>query len=340
MLTKKNIISSFLSLGLGFFLVWLILRFTDVDLKEIAASFYSLNPLYAGLAIVTLILHTFLTAHKWGLVTQKLAPDDQQDNSDNQQTLKFYLFYTTLGSLTMQFMPQYVGMVMVQNLALRVHKISSFSKGFLSVIYDQFFNFLIPFLLFPAAILYAFEYISLSVALWIWVATIIATHFLINKWHRRLISFLITVLTWVKQLKPGKSKNNKPPMQVSKDSILGKNFTLYLYWISVVRYVVWIVRGVLIAIAGGFKIKMWAVIFVTPIVQLAMLFSFTPANLGLMEFSWIGLLRLFDVADATSVQFSLMQRFLYIVAVVIILAVFAVVSVVERFALFVPKQNQ
>lgn len=332
MLTKKNIISSILSLALGFFLVWLILRFTEVDLEQIIASFYSLNPFYAGLAITALIVHTFLTAYKWGLVTQKLTPD-------NQQPLKFYLFYTTLGSLTMQFMPQYVGMVMVQNLALRVHKISSFSKGFLSVIYDQFFNLLIPLLLFPTSLLYVLGYISLSVALFIWIATIISVHFIINQWHRRLISFLIKALTWVKQFKSGKNKAAQPAIATGNDSILGKQFTLYLYWISVVRYLVWIIRGALIAIAGGFKIKLWAIAFISPIVQLAMLLSFTPANLGLMEFSWIGLLGLFNVPDASAVKFALMQRFLYIVAVVIILAVFAVVNFVERFALFAPKEN-
>ena len=332
MLTKKNVISSVLSLALGFFLVWLILRFTEVDLEQIVASFYSLNPLYAGLAISALIVHTFLTAYKWGLVTQKLTPD-------NQQPTKFYLFYTTLGSLTMQFMPQYVGMVMVQNLALRVHKISSFSRGLLSVVYDQFFNFLIPLLLFPASILYVFGYVSLSVALFIWIATIIGTHFIIDRWHRRLISWLIKTLTWLKQLKAGKNKAERTEIAVGNNSVLGKQFTLYLYWISVVRYLVWIIRGVLIAIAGGFKMKLWAVAFISPIVQLAMLLSFTPANLGLMEFSWIGLLGLFDVPDASAVKFALMQRFLYVVAVVIMLAVFAVVSFVERFALFTSKQN-
>ncbi|MEM7594675.1 MAG: lysylphosphatidylglycerol synthase transmembrane domain-containing protein [Cyanobacteria bacterium P01_A01_bin.83] len=332
MLTKKNVISSILSLGIGFFFVWLILHFTDVDLKEVVASFYSLNPFYAGLAIAALILHTALTAYKWSLVTQKLTPK-------NQQPLKFYLFYTTLGSLTMQFMPQYVGMVMVQNLALRVHKISSFSKGFLSVVYDQFFNLLIPVLLFPTSILYVLGYISLSVAVWVWIATIIAVHFIINQWHRRLISFLIKALTWLKQLKGGKSATRETAVGTGKDSILGKNFTLYLYWVSVVRYIVWIVRGVLIAIAGGFKIKLWAIAFISPIIQLAMLLSFTPANLGLMEFSWIGLLGLFDVPDVMAVKFALIQRFLYIIAVMIILAVFAVVSVWDRFALFTQKQN-
>lgn len=332
MLTKKNVISSVLSLALGFFLIWLILKFTEVNLEQVVASFYTLNPLYTGLAITALIIHTFLTAYKWGLVTQKLTPD-------SQQPLKFYLFYTTLGSLTMQFMPQYVGMVMVQNLALRVHKISSFSRGFLSIVYDQFFNLLIPLLLFPTSLLYVLQYISLSVAVFIWIATIISTHFIINRWHRRIISWLIKALTWVKQLKSGKNKAAPLNTATDNNSILSKKFTLYLYWISVVRYLVWIIRGVLIAIAGGFKIKLWAVAFISPIVQLAMLLSFTPANLGLMEFSWIGLLGLFDVPDASAVKFALMQRFLYVVAVVIILAVFAVVSFVEKFALFTSKQN-
>ena len=332
MLTKKNVISSVLSLALGFFLVWLVLRFANVNLEQVVASFYSLNPWYAGLAITALIVHTALTAYKWGIVNQKLTPD-------NQQTLKFYLFYTTLGSFTMQFMPQYVGMVMVQNLALRVHKVGSFSRGFLSIVYDQFFNLLIPSLLLPTSIIYVLGYVSLSVAIFIWIATIISIHFIINKWHRRLILSLIKTLTWLKQLKSKKSQVDRAAIDTGKDSVLSKQFTLYLYWISVVRYIVWILRGVLIAIAGGFKIKLWAIAFISPIVQLAMLFSFTPANLGLMEFSWIGLLGLFDVPDASAVKFALMQRFLYLVAVLVILAVFAVVSVIERFALFTSKQN-
>ncbi len=333
MLTKKNVISSILSLCLGFFLVWLILRFTEVDFEQIITTFYSLNPLYAGMAIATLVLHTWLTGYKWKLVTEKITPN-------NQQSQNFYFFYTTLGSLTMQFMPQYVGMVMVQNLALRVHKISSFSKGFLSVIYDQFFNFLIPFLLFPPAILYIFGYISLSVTVFASTTMIILTHFLIKKWHRSLILFLIKAYSWVKQLKPGKAKSTESELVVNDSSILSKQFTIELFWISVVRYAVWIIRGVFIAIAGSFKIKLGAVIFVTPIVQLAMLLSFTPANLGLMELSWIGLLRLFNVPNADAVEFSLMQRFLYIAAVMIVLAVFLVVWLVERFSLLATSSKK
>ena len=319
---KKNIIFSILSLALGLLLVWLILRFTNVELSEIIASFYHLNPWYTGLAIASLILHLWFTAYKWNLVTDKLTPE-------RKQSPRFYLFYTTLGALSMQFMPQYIGMVAVQNLALRVHKISSFSRGFLSVIYDQFFNFLIPLLLFPASVLFVLGYISLSLAIFATSTVVILAHFIIKKWHKPLIELLIKAYWYVKNLK-AKDKQTTQSAVTGEYSLFGRKFTIYLFWVSVIRYLFWLIRGVLIAVAGGFKIKLWAIVFITPIVQLAMLLSFTPANLGLMELSWIGLLGLFHVPTIQSIEFAFLQRFLYIISAAITLLGFLLVWSLER----------
>ncbi len=228
MLSKKNIIFSVLSLGLGIFLIWLILKFADVKFEEVIASLYDLNPWWTILAIVMLLIHTWFTAYKWQIVTHKLSPA-------REQTPRFYLFYTTLGSLTMQFMPQYIGMVAVQNLALRMHKVNSLSKGFLSVIYDQFFSFLIPALLFPPAILFVFKKISLSVALFLAIAIIIGTHFIFKKWYKVLIVWLINAYSYLKNFKSG-NKKIKFASEQNDYQILERNFTLELYWISVVRY--------------------------------------------------------------------------------------------------------
>ena len=319
---KKNIIFSVLSLVLGLVLVWLILKFTDIQFSEIIASFYHLNPWYTGLAIASLILHFWFTAYKWNLVTDKLTPE-------RKQPPRFYFFYTALGAFSMQFMPQYLGMVAVQNLALRVHKISSFSRGFLSIIYDQFFNFLIPLLLFPASVLFVLGYISLSLAVFATTTVLILAHFIIKKWHKPLIELLIKAYGQVKNLK-NKNKQKIETGVTAEYSLFGRKFTLYLFWISVIRYLFWLIRGVLIAIAGGFKIKLWAIVFITPIVQLAMLLSFTPANLGLMELSWIGLLGLFQVPTAQSVEFAFLQRFLYIISASITLFGFLIIWLWER----------
>jgi hypothetical protein len=332
MLSKKNIIFSILSLGLGIFLIWLILEFTDVNFKEVVASLYQLNLWHTALSIVLLLIHTWFTAYKWQIVTHKLSPA-------RQQTPRFYLFYTTLGSLTMQFMPQYIGMVAVQNLALRVHKVSSLSRGFLSVIYDQFFNFLIPALLFPPAILFVLKKISLSLALFIAIASIIGTHFIIKKWYKPLINGLIDSYSYLKKIKSNK-KIAQSNLTSESHEILDRKFTLDLYWISVIRYLFWIVRGIFIVYAGGFNMDLWAVVFITPIVQLAMLLSFTPANLGLMELSWVGLLALFQVSHAQSIEFALLQRFLYILATALALVGFLFIWSIERMFNFKPVKNK
>ena len=329
--SKKNIVLSLISLICGLFLVWLILRFTKVELSEIIASFYSLNPWYTILAIASLILHFWFTAYKWNLVTQKLTPE-------SQHPLRFYLFYTTLGALSMQFLPQYIGMVAVQNFALRVHKISSFSRGFLSIIYDQFFNFLVPALLFPASVLFVLGYIPLSLAVFATTTVLILTHFIIKKWHKPLIELLIKGY-W--KLKSFKSKKQLQTETITSEySLFGRNFTVYLFWISVIRYLFWLIRGVVIAIAGGFKIKLWAIVFITPIVQLAMILSFTPANLGLMELSWIGLLGLFQVPTIDAVEFAFLQRFLYIFSAAIALGIFPIIWLIERFMKIKPANNK
>lgn len=229
----------------------------------------------------------------------------------------------------MQFMPQYIGMVAVQNLALRVHKVSSLSKGFLSVIYDQFFNFLIPLLLFPASILFVLGHVSLAIAVFATTTAIIATHFIIKKWYKPLMATLIKTYIYLKNLR-GKKKSTKPTLVFKTSDILDRKFTLNQYWLSVIRYVFWIVRGVIIVLAGGLTINLWAVVFVTPIVQLAMLLSFTPANLGLMELSWVGLLALFQVSNTAAIEFALLQRFLYVVATSLALVGFLFIWSIER----------
>ncbi|VEP17039.1 conserved membrane hypothetical protein [Hyella patelloides LEGE 07179] len=329
--SQKKIIFSILSLALGFVLLWLTLRFTEVEFTEIIASFYNLNPWYTALAIASLILHFWFTAYKWNLVTHKLTPERQQSQG-------FYFFYTTLGALSMQFMPQYIGMVAVQNLALRLHKISSFSRGFLSVIYDQFFNFLIPVLLFPASVLFVLGYIPLSIAVFATTTVVIGTHFIIKKWYKSLIQLLIKGYFLIKK---NKSQEQSESEAITTEySLFGKKFTIYLFWVSVTRYLFWLIRGVVIAVAGGFKIKLWAIVFITPIVQLAMLLSFTPANLGLMELSWLGLLRLFQVPTADAIEFAFLQRFLYIISAAIALLGFFLIWLCERFFKLKPVKNK
>jgi hypothetical protein len=83
--------------------------------------------------------------------------------------------------------------------------------------------------------------------------------------------------------------------------------------------------------AGGFAINFWQIFFTTTLVQSAMLLSFTPANLGFMEWSWIGGLRLLGVAAQEAGNFALLQRILGLGSVILIAIFFGFSFLPSRF---------
>ena len=304
----KSLIYSVLSLILGLFLVWLILYLTPVEAEQIFSSLQNLNPVYTCLVLISTFIHLWLTAYKWKLITQKLT-------SDHKQTQKFYLAYTTLSSLTIQFVPQHVGTLVVQSFAIRFHKVSTVSKGFFCIIYDQFFNLLIPLVLLLPSLLFLFGYLSLPVAIFVSVCSVVIAQYTNKRWHRSFVLLL------VKGYQTGKQLLLKKPKQAAADGnipVLGTRFTSNLFWLSVLRHVNWVLRGFLVAMAGGFSIKFWAIAFAVPVIQLAMVLSFTPANLGFMEWSWIGVLGLLHVSTVEAVKFALLQRILGLSSLILI----------------------
>lgn len=77
-------------------------------------------------------------------------------------------------------------------------------------------------------------------------------------------------------------------------------------------------RSFFVVLAGKFAISFWAIAFTINLVQSAMIISITPANLGFMEWSWIGGLQLLGVPALVASNFAVVQRLLGIFAVIII----------------------
>ncbi|MGF1478907.1 MAG: lysylphosphatidylglycerol synthase transmembrane domain-containing protein [Cyanophyceae cyanobacterium] len=295
----KNLLYSIFSLILGLFLVWLILYLTPVDAEQVLVSLKSINPIYAGLVLLSTFVHLWLTAYKWKLITQKLT-------SEQKQPQKFYLAYITVACLTIQFVPQHIGMLIVQSFAMKFHKISTLSRGFFGIIYDQFFNLLIPLVLLLPSLLFLFNYLSLSAAIFVSISSVVIAHSVLKKWQKTLVLWLVQGYYTVQKLVRKKAQ----PVNDIQLPVLGARFTSRLFWISALRHANWVLRGFLIAMAGGLSIQFWAIAFAVPVIQLAMIISFTPANLGFMEWGWIGVLGLLQVSTVEAVSFALLQRIL------------------------------
>lgn len=306
---NKKITYAILSLILGLFLVWLALQFTSVNAEQFFATLQNLNLLYAGLVLASTFFNLWLTAYRWRLITGRLTVN-------KNQSLDFFLFYVTLGTLVSQVIPQSLGMIGVRSFALRFHRISTLSKSFFTVIYDQVFDLLIPLLLLPPALLFVLRYISLSTAVFTSLSILAIALYVVKQWHKFLI-FLLTKGYYLAKKQIFRHREIIEVESVSEPLIFETKFTVYLFCLAVIRYANLVLRGFLVVLAGSLKIKFWAIIFSTPLLQLAMVLSFTPANLGLMELSWIGVLKLFKVPATESLIFSLLQRILFLLSIVL-----------------------
>ena len=315
MLSSRNLLYGIFSLSLGWFLIWLILRFTPVSIEQIINQLQHLNLFYVGLVIISTFTHLWITAYKWKLITRKLT-------SNYQTSQNFYLSYIVFANLVAQFVPQQIGLTFVQSLALKIHKISSLSQGFFSVVYDQFFNILIPLLLLPPSLLLLLGKIPLSVAIFASLGILLLVHCLILRWHKPLLLWLFKTYERVKK--------SVQTDRLSEPPIFSTRFTVRLFWLSALRHANWMLRSFFVVMAGGLAIQFWAIAFTTNLVQTAMIVSITPANLGFMEWSWIGGLKLLGVPAVVAGNFAVLQRILGIFSIILIASFCWFIFIVDR----------
>ena len=309
MLSAKKFIYSFLSLILGLFLVWLVIKRTPVNLEIVIQHLNNLNYIYVGAILVTSLINVWITAYKWKLTTELIV-------GKNGKKQDFYLTYIILGSLLGQFMPQQMSMMTIQSFAMKAHSLSTVSKSLFTIIYDQVFNVLIPALLFFPALLLIFHKISVSQAIFLSCFVLLSFYLLIHKYYKKIITYGVR---FYYQIKNNTSKDNFSISQHTiKQLTVKKKFISVCFVLATLRYFNLVLRWIFVVLAGSLNIKLFTIIFATPIIYIAMLLSITPANLGIVEWSWLGVLELFQVAEVEAVTFALLQRILFFFSIITI----------------------
>ena len=319
LLNKKTIAFSLLSLVIGIICIYLVIDLTPITFESIYLKLKNINPAYI-IAIATVIfINNNLIAYKWKKVVQHLSKQESKPQS-------FYLFYIVFAALVGILVPRQLSMLIVQSFATNVHKVSSVSSGFLSAIYNQLMNLLIPLLLVPPAILFAFNYISLKITLFLSLVIISIAPYVISKWQKPIVIFLLKIYY---KIKKNRDRNKDIASEIS---ILKPRFFIHLYWVTVLFHLSVIFKSYLVALSMGLNIKLWIFILGTPLIYLAMLLSITPGNLGIMEWSWIGILELYNVAPQDAASFAIIHRVLLTLSTVIIFTLVSSVVFIKKIS--------
>lgn len=311
MKTSRKILYTILSLGLGTFFIVLMFYLVPVTPEQIVSKLDNINPIYIFLICLSTFFNFWCLSLKWKLVIQGLT-------SDQKKPQKFYLFYIALGSFIGLVTPRQLSMLGLQSIVIRTHNIGSLFKGFLTSIYNQLFNLLIPLFILPSALLLIFKYITLPTAITVSVATLLIAPFLIIRFQKPALELLYRIYQKIKKNSSKQKKINSTNSSISDLSVLKPRLTLILYILTILFHISLITRSYLIVQSANLSISIWQIAFGNMIVFVAMLIGLTPGNLGMMEWGWIGILELFQVPIVDAVSFALLQRILLTISIFLV----------------------
>lgn len=257
-----------------------------------------------------------LSSLKWGMVMRGIAGAGAESGG-----WAVYVFYTSLGSVLSTVMTVHLGVAVTRALGAKFHLKQSQTVGAGASIYEQLFDVgVILLFVVPAVLVLVF-----GLDPWVWVllalCSVILTGVTISlaaRPSRRLLLGLVAFL--------GKYSQK---FKAAADFLTGENsrflfrpgFMIQMFLISVVRYLILMLRSFLVLWATGIQIADQDFLNAFSLVQMSKFVSVTPAGLGISEWTWSGVLALFGYPLDTAVQFVLVHRVATVLSLVAFCAV-------------------
>ncbi len=308
----------FTVLGSLLALVLLIIMFSglDVTLNTIIALIRDV-PLWGYATVILLTMMIFaLSAYQWMLALQAT-----QVNDDTPDYLAL-LAYTALGAMLGKIIPIQFSTPLVRSVMLRWRNQTSVLRSSTTSILEQGMALFVPVILSVPGIL-ALENI-ITARVWgtavvvMLVAGWLFFTYLVPPLLRSLVRFydrigeahILHRFSFVRRLLDRFNALLDTP-------VLQPQTLQPLYAIAIVRYAVLMMRIMLIIWMLQLPVPLIFAFYVVPAIQVTQLVNLTPGNLGLREWTWVGLLVLAGVDATTTATFALAQRVLIFVAVLI-----------------------
>lgn len=283
---------SVLAGGIGLALIVGLFFMTGMPFKDFAELLLRIKfwP-FAGVVLCTL-LYNILGAVKWHLIAGVKAP-----------RRFFYTYHTAQAMLIGQFLPPAIAIATNRAAVMKFKQNTTLKKGFFNALYDMGFDFLIAVLLIPASLLQWTYHFSFGAWLGIGLATLIMTTFLL------MPAAKILPVSWLIKLELANGK---------KSSLLKPRIISSMMLLSTMRFGMVILRKVFGAAAFMIAVPFATIAYAVPLATMSALLMFTPANLGIAEWSWTYLLTLWSIPVAVGAFYSVSFRLLLFMAQLIV----------------------
>ena len=306
---SKKILWLFFGIILALGLLWLLIGEIDLSKSQIDSILEKFDLVILLQLIILTFIHLWLSAIKWQLAISSTLPSDQRSGF-------FFIYFTTIGAMLSELLPAYLSSTVVRGAALRIHHKVPVLHGSATSIFDQIFDVYV-FALCAVASVFYFIY-DLSFQDWV-LLTI--TGFIIGLFGLIILARLIPA--------PLKNAETLIPRLVNWINER-KPVLLRLYIISIVRFAVIVMRNLLILDILVTSITAQQVIIVSPLVQLSILLALTPGSIGIMEWTWTGLLKLLAIDLSEGAIYALANRVASFIAILCITVVIFMYGLYRR----------
>lgn len=289
----------------------LVLLFRTLPIDLVTYKETLVKARWAGLAgiVATTVLHCWITGLKWRYVTRLTTRGADLG-------LGYYLYSALIGLLG-QVLPLQMAMLAGRSLALRVHGKVPLRRGAGGVVFDQFFDLLVPMTMLVPIILAATAVVSVSAGGALALGAVALVGALLVGGGGRAVLIVIRAVVAIAPTR-WKSAEALQSIQRGAPQLLARRTLATLYGLSTLRFANLVFRAWLVAWTLHLDLSWAVVLFSNCGVTFSLIFAFAPGALGVVEWGWVGMLHLFGVGPAEATQYALSSRLFAVAALLAI----------------------
>lgn len=283
------------------------LIFFTVDIRQFFDLLLNMQLLYLLPLFVTSIVHLYLTATKWRIVALRLGSKPPRDFP--------YFRIVVMGALASIVFPTSVASLGIRGASLSHSNNYGYGKGFFSVLYDYVFDFGIYLVFFLPWLGVALGFFGNNGLLVLSVPCLLLYFLLFGLLFRFVFPLMGKVFTIIPKFKELGSLTR---VEENRESLFDLKTSLTLCLLSSVRFLVMVLRAWFVVLALNLDLDWSMVLFSMPVGQLSGIVALTPGGLGIVEWGWIGGLKLLGTATEVAGPLTLAHRILAALSIMVL----------------------
>ncbi len=257
-----------------------------------------------GVSIFTAIFY-YITTLKWRYITSDLI------GSDKKISFGHLYHHVAMGYLFALVIPQAVSDVGVRSYSLKKTHGIALKTGAYSVLLDQFINVMISFVFVVPAIAFLLLKFSMFHTLLLVLVSVVLFSIFFCIFNRNILSTCAKGYTWLVRLScriPFLGVNQSKSLVTATDFHISPGIARKVLVIAFVRHFLIALRLYFIVLVLGIEMNYLALLLCSSLMLLIGLISFIPAQLGLGELGWYGVLSCASIPDPEIVVFVISAR--------------------------------